>query len=177
MNFFTIKRINRQKTMQQQTFVPVFPSVKDFVNHLNQFVKMLIKNGLPYELVLPIFEQVKQNFLKQFLSEINARTVSAAGSSINFEFGIMRARNRAVTFDCIRAILELTISDRCVVYLPETFKTSDTQFLSLIYDDECHHSVYFIDGIFRTMNLSGIREQHGRDHIVVARTIFVNANQ
>jgi hypothetical protein len=163
--------------MQQQTFVPVFPSVKDFVNHLNQFVKMLIKNGLPYELVLPIFEQVKQNFLKQFLSEINARTVSAAGSSRNLEFGIMRARNRAVTFDCIRAILELTISDRCVVYLPETFKTSDTQFLSRItYDDECGHNIHFIDGMFKTMNLSGIREQHGRDHIVVARTIFVNAN-
>jgi hypothetical protein len=164
--------------MQQQSFAPVFPNVKYFIYWMNHFVKTIFKNGVPHEIFESIFEQVKKNLLGRFLLEINARTISAAGVSTNLEFEITRTRNRAVTFDCIRAILEMSISDNRIVYLPDTFRTTDTEFLSAFSNnDKYGDKIYFINDMFRTMNMIGIKKQHGKDYFITARVIFINLQE
>ena len=152
-------------------YISTFPNVQSLVDAMNVFAKRLYDEKLPYDIVLLILDQGRKNMISQLAAEISAKVVCVQCE--DFDTEIANARNRAVTFDCIRALLVLEISPRGEFLLPCDFVSSDLNNLAINNEDG---KIYFVNSSYISMKLSNPNQPSDKEYKVMHKTVWIIGN-
>uniref|UniRef100_A0A6C0BDV2 Uncharacterized protein n=1 Tax=viral metagenome TaxID=1070528 RepID=A0A6C0BDV2_9ZZZZ len=157
--------------MQATVYISTFPNVKSLVDAMNVFAKRLYDAKLPYDIVLLILDRARKNMISQLTVEISAKVVCVQCE--DFDIEIANARNRAVTFDCIRALLVLEISSRGKFLLPCDFVSSDLNHLVINNEDG---EIYVVNSSYISMKLSNPNQHSDKEYKVIHKTVWIIGN-
>lgn len=149
-------------------YISTFPNVQSLVDAMNVFAKRLYDAKLPYDIVLLILDRGRKNMISQLAAEISAKLVCVKCK--DFDTEIANARNRAVTFDCIRALLVLEISSRGKFLLPHDFVPSDLNHLEM---ENGNGKIYFVNSSYISVKLSNPNQPSDKEYKVVNKTVWI----
>ena len=131
--------------MRDNWFTPRFPNIVLLFECFNSYIQNLIDMKLPLDIVHKIAVMSRDSLVSQLADDIR---VDETIISECLSFDIKMAKNRYVTFECIRALLNLEFTPSMLVVVP-----AHRDLKAEVCDLDIEHLDYDLFNIYDLCNL------------------------